>query len=109
MSSTVTVYDKKDGEGGVVRALERERDEGKCQRSDQRQPPGAGHGGFRRGCFGNLAHAADIIGCPPRGSDVPSDQTAARMADLLTLSSTWLSNCWKFFSKRWATSRAALS
>ena len=29
MSSTVTVYDKKDGEGGVVRALERERDEGR--------------------------------------------------------------------------------
>ena len=26
---TVTVYDKKDGEGGVVRALERERDEGR--------------------------------------------------------------------------------
>ena len=36
-------------------------------------------------------------------------QAAARIAALLTLPSTWLSNCWKLASKRWATSRAALS
>src|SRR5260221_13149401 len=36
-------------------------------------------------------------------------QAAARVAACLTLPSTWPSNCRKFFSKRWATSRAALS
>ena len=36
-------------------------------------------------------------------------QAAARIAALLTLPSTWPSNCWKLASKRWATSRAALS
>ena len=39
---------------------------------------------------------------------LPKD-AAARMAACFTLPSTWLSNCWKFASKRWATSRAALS
>ena len=90
---------------------QRERDECKRQSGDERQPPAPAQGRCRcdrRGCLGR-AHAADIIGCPPCRSDVALPQAAERMADLLTLSSTWLSNCWKFFSKRWATSRAALS
>ena len=42
-------------------------------------------------------------------SQAAVDQAAARIAACLTLPSTWLSNCWKFASKRLATSRAALS
>ena len=69
----------------------------------------AGHGsvGRYRRVRASLRPCREAKG--PRDRSAAVDQAAARIAALLTLPSTWPSNCWKFFSKRWATSRAALS
>ena len=97
---------------------QRQRNERQRQRRDQRQADGATRG--RRLAVATAGALATMVtpahhmgsGVPwrkDRAATVPLPQAAARIAALLTLPSTWPSNCWKFFSKRWATSRAALS
>ncbi len=101
---------------------QRERNERQGERRNQRHAPGASQDGrvdrrarvdrgARTGGFST--HDAASYAVPADTAKGPSPRArgyaAARIAALLTLLSTWLSNCWKLASKRWATSRAALS